>query len=139
MRIGSGPLALIVLVATGAVAQTSTDAAYDDRLRSAMASAAAFQGPMEGAWTLDSGTHPLFMLQLADRNGVVEGAWRDPRRPDSLDGSGFIEQVERTAAGLTFRIGDQTVALKSDADGRWTGELTNAAAIEVVTLRRRVP
>ena len=139
MRIGSGALALIVLAATGAVAQTSTDAAYDDRLRSAMASAAAFQGPMEGAWTLSSGTQPLFLLQLADRNGVVEGAWRDPRRPGALAGSGFIEQVERTTAGLTFRIGDHVVALKSDTEGRWTGEFTDAAAIEVVTLRRRIP
>ena len=139
MRIGPGPLALIVLVATGAGAQTSTDAAYDDRLRSAMASATAFQGPMEGAWTLSSGTQPLFLLQLADRNGVVEGAWRDPRRPGALEGSGFIEQVERTATGLTFRIGNQVVALTSDTESRWSGELTRAGRAEAVTLRRRVP
>ena len=139
MRIGPSPLALLVLVATGAVAQTSTDAAYDDRLRSAMASATAFQGPMEGAWTLNSGSRELFLLQLADRNGIVEGAWRDPGRPGALEGSGFIEQVERTATGLTFRIGDQAIAFKVDAEGRWAGELTRAGSIEAVTLRRRAP
>ncbi len=139
MRISVGPLALIALLATGAVAQPSADAAYDDRLRSAMASAAAFQGPMEGAWTLNSGTRELFLLQLADRNGIVEGAWRDPGRPGALDGSGFIEQVERTATGLTFRIGDQAIALKVDTEGRFAGELTRAGGTEVVTLRRRVP
>ncbi len=139
MRISPGPLALIALLATGAIAQPSADAAYDDRLRSAMASAAAFQGPMDGAWTLTAGTRELFLLQMADRNGVVEGAWRDPRRPGALEGSGFIEQVERTASSLTFRIGDQVIALNVDAEGRWAGELTRAGGTEAVTLRRRVP
>ena len=139
MRIGPGPLALIALLATGAVAQPSADAAYDERLRSAMASAAAFQGPMEGAWSLNAGTRELFLLQLADRSGVVEGAWRDPRRPGALEASGFIEQVERTASSLTFRISDQIIALKVDAEGRLAGELTSAGSIEAVTLRRRAP
>ena len=139
MRISPGPLALIALLGTGAVAQTSADAAYDDRLRSAMASATAFQGPMEGAWTLASGTRELFLLQLADRNGVVEGAWRDPRRPGALEGSGFIEQVERSATALTFWIKDQVIALNIDADGRFSGELKGAGRTEAVTLRRRVP
>ena len=139
MRIRTGSLVLIALFGTGAVAQTSADAVYDERLRSAMASAAAFQGPMEGAWSLNAGTRELFLLQLADRNGVVEGAWRDPRRPGALEGSGFIEQVERTATGLGFRIGDQAIALKVDTESRWTGELMRAGGVEAVTLRRRAP
>lgn len=137
MRINPGLLALIALLATVAVAQPSADAAYDERLRSAMASAAAFQGPMEGAWALNAGTRELFLLQLADRNGVVEGAWRDPRRPGALEGSGLIEQVERTSTGLGFRIGDQAIALNGNSEGRWTGELTRAGGAEAVTLRRR--
>lgn len=139
MRISSGPFVLFALLTTVAVAQPPADAAYDERLRSAMASASAFQGPMEGAWALNAGTRELFLLQLADRNGVVEGAWRDPRRPGALEASGFIEQVERTASGLTFRISDQIIALKVDADGRLAGELTRAGGTEAVTLRRRAP
>ena len=139
MRISPRPFVLFALFGTVAVAQPSADAAYDERLRSAMASAAAFQGPMEGAWALNAGTRELFLLQLADRNGVVEGAWRDPRRPGALEGSGFIEQVERTASSLTFRISDQIIALKADAEGRWAGELTRAGGTEAVTLRRRAP
>ena len=139
MRISPGPLALIALFATQAGAQASTVAAYDDRLRSAMASANAFQGPMEGSWALSSGTRELFLLQLADRNGVVEGAWRDPSRPGALEGSGFIEQVERTAGGLTFQISKQSIVLKVDAEGRLAGELTKAGGTEAVTLRRRAP
>jgi len=139
VRIGPGPLALIALLATGAVAQPSADTVYDERLRSAMASATAFQGPMHGSWALNAGTRELFLLQLADRNGVVEGAWRDPRRPGALEGSGFIEQMERTAGGLNFRISDQIIALKVDADGRLAGELTRAGRTEAVTLRRRAP
>lgn len=139
MRIRTGSLVLIALFGTGAVAQTSADAAYDERLRSAMASAAAFQGPMEGSWALTAGTRELFLLQLADRNGVVEGAWRDPGRSGALEGSGFVEQVARTATGLTFRIGDQAIALNVDTEGLWTGELMTAGGTEAVTLRRRVP
>lgn len=65
---------------------------------------------MDGGWTLMAGGRALYAFQLADRNGAVEGAWRDPRRAGALDATGFFEIVERTGAGLTFRLTDEIVA-----------------------------
>lgn len=118
---------------------TPADAAYDSRLRSSMASAQAFQGPMDGGWTLLAAGQELFVFQLTDRAGLVDGAWRDVRRTGALDASGFLDQVERGEGGLRFRIGDRIVALHSDGDGRWSGELTEGGASLPVTLRRRNP
>ena len=88
---------------------TAADAAYDGRLRSSMASAQAYQGPMDGGWTLLAGGRELYVFQLTDRAGVVDGAWRDLRRPGALDASGFFDQVERSEAGLRFWIGERVV------------------------------
>lgn len=139
MRSAAVVLVLTGWIATGAAAQTAADTAYDNRVKSAMASATSFQGPLDGGWSLLAEMRELYVLQLNDRNGVVEGAWRDPRRPGALEASGFIEQVTRSPDGLTFHIGDRAVALHSDAEGRLTGELTEAGRPQVVTLRRRGP
>ena len=111
-------------------------AAYDSRLTSSKASAQGFQGPMDGGWTLIAGGRELYILQLTDRNGAVEGAWRDPRRPGALDASGFIDQVQRAGDDLTVRIGAVTMTLHA-ADGRWSGELSERGRTELVSLRRR--
>ena len=118
---------------------TAADLAYDNRLRASMAAARSFQGAMDGGWTLSAGGRDLYVFQLIERNGAVEGAWRDPRRAGALDASGIIDQVERTEAGLTFRIGERVVALRHDAGGRWTGDLTEAGRTEAVILRRQQP
>lgn len=115
------------------------DVAYDSRLRASMASAQGFQGPMDGGWTLFAGDRELFVLQLIDRNGAVEGAWRDLRRPGALDASGFIDGAERAGDELTLRFAGGAVAVLHGADGRWTGELTEAGGKHAVTLRRRNP
>lgn len=118
---------------------TPADAAYDSRLRSSMASAQAFQGPMDGGWTLLAAGRELFVFQLTDRAGLVDGAWRDLRRAGALDASGFFDQVERSDGGLRFWIGDRIVALRADGEGRWTGELTEGGTSLPVALRRRNP
>jgi hypothetical protein len=118
---------------------TPADVAYDSRLRASMASAQGFQGPMDGGWTLFAGNRELYVLQLTDRNGAVEGAWRDLRRPGALDASGFIDGTERTGGDLTIRFAGGAVAVLHSADGRWAGELTEAGARHPVTLRRRNP
>ena len=118
---------------------TSDDLAYDSRLKSSMASAQSFQGPMEGGWTLVAGGRELYAFQLVDRNGAVEGAWRDVRRVGALDASGFIDQVERTDGAMTLRIGALVVVLHANADGRWVGEITEAGRTQAVSLRRRTP
>lgn len=115
---------------------TPADLAYDSRLRSSMASAQAFQGPMAGGWTLAADGRDLYALQLNDKDGVIDGAWRDLRRTGALDGSGFIDAVERTDTGLVVRIGERVMTLRPDAGG-WAGDLTEDGRRQSVRLRRR--
>jgi hypothetical protein len=133
-------LVILVLgaVAAGhASAQTTDTPAYDDRLRASMAGVTSFQGPMDGSWTLRAGDQDLYIFQLFDRNGVVDGAWRDPRRPGAIEASGFLDQAERRSDGLTLRMGGRVANLKLDAEGRLAGDLTEADRTVAVTLRRR--
>jgi hypothetical protein len=119
---------------------TVNDLAYESRIRSSMASAQGFQGPLDGGWTLASSEGDLYAFQLVDRgSGAVEGAWRDVRRPGALEGSGFLDQVERVGGEVTLRFdsGARVATLQASADGRWTGELMDGAARKPVTLRRR--
>jgi hypothetical protein len=115
------------------------DVAYDSRLKASAASARGFQGPMDGGWTLSAGGRELYALQLIDRNGVVEGAWRDLRRAGALDGSGFIDVLDRAGADVTFRFADGAVAVLHPAGDRWTGELTEHGRTEAASLVRRAP
>jgi len=113
-------------------------AAYDSRLKSSAAAARGFQGPMEGAWSLSSGGRDLYLLQLIDREGWIDGAWRDPRRAGGVDASGLISDVRR-GGDLTLRFSTDAVAvLRSDAGG-WRGELTERGQAQPVTLVRRTP
>lgn len=116
---------------------TPTEAAYDSRLRSSAASVQGFQGPMDGGWTLSAGGQALYALQLTDRNGAVEGAWRDLRRSGALDAYGFFDIVERTGGRLTFRFADGIVAELHPQGDRWTGELVEGGRREMVSLIRR--
>lgn len=118
---------------------SAADTAYDNRIRASMASATGFQGPMYGGWTLAAGDRELFVLQFSDRGGVVDGAWRDLRRPGALDASGFIDQAERAGDLLTVRFAGGAVASLRLSEGRWSGELTQGGATQAVTLRRRNP
>ncbi|MBL8554442.1 MAG: hypothetical protein JNL41_09205 [Phenylobacterium sp.] len=115
------------------------DVAYDSRLKASAASARGFQGPMDGGWTLSVGGRDRYALQLIDRNGVVEGAWRDLRRAGALEGSGFIDAVERAGVDVTFRFAGGAVAVLHAAGERWTGDLTEGGRTEAATLAKRVP
>lgn len=116
------------------------DMAYDDRIRASAAAQRGFRGPLDGGWTLSTPDRELYAFELADRNGAVEGAWRDLRRTGALDASGFIDAVERTGGDLTFRVlQDVTVVLHDRGDGRWAGELTEGGRSRAVSLRRRGP
>ena len=119
---------------------TPAEAAYDSRIRASMAAAQGFQGPMDGGWTLSAGTRELYVFQLVDRDGAVEGAWRDLRRAGALDASGLIERVDRTGSDVVFRFAGGSVAtLHAAADGRWAGQLAEGGRSEAVSLRRRSP
>ena len=117
------------------------DLAYESRLRASSASAQGFQGPLDGGWTLAAAEGELIAFQLVDRNGAVEGAWRDLRRKGALDASGFIDQVERVGGDVTFRFaaGAKVAVLRAGDDGRWTGELIEAGRSRAVSLRRSNP
>jgi hypothetical protein len=130
-------LALGALAAGHAFAQTADTRAYDDRLRASMAGVTSFQGPMDGGWTLRAGDQELYVVQLFDRNGVVDGAWRDPRRPGAIEASGFLDQAERRSDRLTLRLAGRVANLKVDAEGRLSGDLTEGDRTVAVTLRRR--
>lgn len=117
---------------------SAADLAYDGRLRTSAASARGFQGPLEGGWTLSAGGRDLFALQLVDRAGGVEGAWRDLRRPGALDASGLVEPAERTGGDLVFRFAGAVLVLRP-AEGGWSGELTEAGRTEAARLLRRAP
>ncbi|HET6970672.1 MAG TPA: hypothetical protein VFH92_06085, partial [Phenylobacterium sp.] len=109
------------------------------RIRAGLAAAQGFLGPLDGGWTLTGGGHDLYVLQLADRNGEVQGAWRDPRRAGQLDSSGLIDEIRREGADVRFRIGAASGVLRPGPDGRWTGELTEAGRTQPVKLARRNP
>jgi hypothetical protein len=116
---------------------TAADQAYDSRLRSSAAAVRGFQGPMEGAWTLSAGGRAVYALQLVDRGGYVDGAWRDLRRTGALDGSGFIDEVQRAGGDVTIRFAAGIMAVLRARDGQWTGRLTEGGRTETVTLVRR--
>ena len=118
---------------------TPADLAYDSRLRASAAAVRAFRGPLDGGWILLSGGRELYAFQLLDRDGAVQGAWRDLRRPGALDASGFVEQVERGDAGVAFRFGTAAVTLRADGDGRWTGALEDGGSSQSIVFRRHDP
>jgi len=120
--------------------------AYDMRLRSSFMSAQGYQGPLDGGWTLAApGGEELFALQLVDRPDRLEGAWRDLRRKGALDGSGLVDDIQRTGSELTLRIpsgsggGVAVASLHGTADGRWAGELTEGGQPRPIILRRTGP
>jgi hypothetical protein len=114
------------------------DLAYDNRLRASFASAQAFQGPLDGDWTVATGDGGrLYGLKLVDRgDGVVEGAWRDHRKVGALTGSGFVDQIQREGATLTLRFGDAAATFTGGYGDAWAGELEEAGARRRVTLRK---
>ena len=129
----------LLLAANPAVGQTvlsPEDQAYDARLRSAMAAAQALRGPLEGGWIVSANGQDLYALELVDRNGMVEGAWRDLRRIGALDASGFIAPAEWADGRLTLQLGARRVSLGLDRDGSWRGVLQPAAGAQEVSLRR---
>lgn len=117
------------------------DLAYDARLLSSAASAESFQGPLDGSWTLAAeGQGDLFGLQFTDKREGLEGAWRDLRRPGDPKASGFVDQVSRSPAGLSFRLSPEgqppvTVALGPNLRGR----AEQAGQSFAVALRRKAP
>lgn len=105
------------------------DTPYNDRVRGSFAAAQAFEGPLDGGWTLAAArTGPLYAFQVVDHAGKLEAAWRDLKKTGA-DGSGFVDEIARTGATLTLRFKaaadhEVTATLDLKPDGRWMGRLT---------------
>jgi hypothetical protein len=123
---------------------TVRDMAYDARIRSSFASAQSFQGSLEGGWTLADSYGDRYVLQIVDRRDRLEAVWRDLRRPGSTSGSGLVDSIQRVGGDLTLKFTetqtpDQTLTLREQPDGRWSGKLVRGDATFPVTLRRTSP
>lgn len=117
---------------------------YDARVRQSFAAAEAFQGPLDGGWTLSAGETPLFAIQVSERDGRLEAAWRDLRRPGAVAASGFVDALDRAAGKLTLRFasapGVQDIAtLSAQRGGTWSGDLEENGRRLAVTLARAAP
>lgn len=129
----AGPLPLEQTGNTPDGPPTIADVAYDERLRASMAASRELRGALDGGWSVMAGDRELYVLELADRKGGVEGAWRDPRRPGV---SGFVDAVERTDGQIVMRFAAAVVTLYGAA-GRWSGDIREGERVERVTLWRR--
>lgn len=118
-----------------------SDLAYDTRIKAAQASAQAFQGPLDGGWTLaDAKGGDLFILQLADkgRGEPVEGAWREAGGDEATRKRGLIDEVRAEGETLTLRFGECSATLRRDGP-MWRGQLATAQGPQLVTLVPRKP
>lgn len=115
---------------------TGADLAYDSRIKASMAAAQSFQGPLDGGWTLSGPGGDLYAFELADKDGAIEGSWRDLRHPGGISASGFVERVEAGDGELTVRFGGRVAVLRAE-EGRWRGRLTEDGRTEAVSLRRK--
>ena len=117
---------------------------YETRLRSSFASAQGLQGPLDGAWMLSTtGGQPLYALLFVDKGqGLLEGAWRDPRRRGATDSSGFMASVQRIGSQLRANFQSRpgapptTITLDPAGGGTWSGVLDEAGTRTIVTLKR---
>lgn len=117
--------------------------AYDTRIRASFAAAESFQGPLDGGWTVSAGGRgDLYGLQIVDRRGRLEGAWRDLGRtgPGSV---GLIDHMARTGESVTLSFspaGQTPVTLTLAGVGRtMSGALDEAGRRTPVMLRRTGP
>lgn len=118
---------------------------YEARMRASYESAQGLQGPLDGSWALvTSAGVELYALRFVDRgSGELEGAWRDTRRPGALDGSGFLDDVDRQGTQVTLRFSPRRGAppsvatLSATGDGAWSGQLIEDSVPRSVVLRRR--
>ena len=141
-RQGAAPVHIDELDASPEAPPTPSESNYEQRLRASFASAQGLQGPMDGGWILSApGDGDLYAFELVERSsGVLEGAWRDLRRPGAIGASGFIDDIQRYGGQVTLRFsvnGEAALAnLSAGMDGRWSGAMSAGPKTRQVILRR---
>lgn len=150
---GSAPSAIVRDDEGGVVPLSSQPEVGESQIRANYQSAEAARGALDGRWALApaDGGPPIYVFQFSDSGGAadarattpmapqVEGAWRDMRRPDALNGSGITETIRRDAQGITIVFYEdnqaQTFVLQP-AGTAWTGQLMLGGARTKVLMTR---
>ena len=140
----SGPVTIDEYDKTPEGPLNAVERSYESRLRSSFASAQGMQGPMDGAWVLRARSgETLYSFLLVDKGGgTLEGAWRDPRRRGTPEGSGFLVDIQRIGTQVTASFyprpggGIATLMLNPGPGGEWSGDLLEGRDRTAVTLRR---
>ena len=131
---------------SGGPPMSPSDISYEERIRASVAAAQSYQGPMDGRWTLyDPAGKPLYIFMFVDPaggRGVLEAAWRDPRRAHGADDLGVVDSLQKTDTGLTLNFVPHSggpavqIQLQGDPAGALGGQMTENGAATPVTLRR---
>jgi hypothetical protein len=141
-------LALLLLTTApewAAAQGDSGDSATDARIRASAEAAESMQGPLDGRWTLtEADGSAIFAFQIVDKpsGDELDGVWRDLRRPSVPGDIGMIDAVARNQGALNISLTETpgaaatTIALKSGADGSWSGEMVEAGKTTTVRMRR---
>lgn len=117
------------------------DLAYESRIRAAQASAQAFQGHLDGGWTIaDAKGAELYVLQLVDkgRGDPVEGAWREAAGDEASRKRGLIDEARIEGQVLNLRFADRAATIRLTG-AVWKGEIAEAGARRPVTMVKRKP
>jgi hypothetical protein len=136
-------LAAALVVASGAPAfAPPPEPDLGGRIAASAAAAQAWQGPLDGAWTLyDARRRPVLSLEITDPagGGPLEGAWR---AADPATSSGFVEAIERRGARLTLRLAPEAggpatlVTLRRRGSRSWRGWIMRDGVRRPATLER---
>ncbi len=121
---------------------SSSELAYEGRIRNAFSAATNVQGPLEGRWVLSGPTGQLYQFQVADRGARdVEGVWRDlTMPPGALNSTGLIDILARDGDALTVRFSPRgrapvVLTLRATGPGQWSGQMSGHGDA-AVSLRR---
>jgi hypothetical protein len=157
-------LAVVLALASGALASgvagapppsappssgPPTEANLGGRIAAGAAAAQAWQGPLDGAWTLyDTRRRAILKLQITDPagGGVLEGAWRavgaDADAAGRAAATGVLETIARQGRRLTFHLTaagggtDTRVSLRQHGPRSWRGWMERDGVRRPATLEK---
>jgi hypothetical protein len=104
----------------------------------------AMMGALDGEWTVTANNAPLFTMILNDggEGQAVEGAWRDLRagHPSNMGVIDSVDHGDLIKLKISFHSGDgdrlepTVLTLTRQPDGRWSGEMNDAGAVQPVVM-----